>query len=213
MTGSEFQNTVFQLNRAKAGDREALNEVLTRYLPRVRAAVALSLGKVPSEVANLDDVLQEVLVSAATSLDHFEHRSDGSFMSWLTAIAINKVRDHKRHESRQKRGSGRVRSIDDVFPSSPLDVPVPAREPRPSQIARVHELEEAEMRALLRLEERYRAVIVDRDILGLSYEEIAEKLGFKTTNPPRALHSRAKAKLRELLRSFDRDTDQSGATA
>jgi RNA polymerase sigma-70 factor (ECF subfamily) len=201
--------TILQLRRAKEGDREALNDLLERYLPRVRSAVAVLVGQLPSQIADLDDILQEVLISAADSLGRFESRSDGTFMSWLATIALNKVRDRKRHALRIKRGAGRVQAIDDVFATSAADVPLPARDPRPSQMLRAREIEEAELQALLQLDDRYREVIVYRDLLGMSHEEIAAKLGFKTPSPARALYSRAKAKLRPLLRAFDPDQDDS----
>jgi RNA polymerase sigma-70 factor (ECF subfamily) len=200
---SEISQTVLQLRRAKDGDHEALNTLCQRYQPRVRDAVAITIGKMPSQIADLDDILQEVWISAFDALDGFEYSSEGAFMSWLATIAINKVRDHCRRESREKRGGGRVRPLCDVFGTSSLDIPVAAPDPRPSQIARANEIAEAEMRALLRLEQRYRDIIVDRDILGMSYEELAQKLGYKTPHPPRALHSRAKHKLREAMRGFD----------
>lgn len=199
---TDFTTTLTQLRAAKAGDSVALNELLARYEPRVRTAVAVRLGRVPSAVADLDDTVQEVMLAAFRSLKGFEGRSEGAFLNWLTSIAVNEVREAHRHAARHKRGGDAPRRSlsSTTFP----DLDLPATQTSPTQAARVHEIEEARFRALLRLPPHHRDIIVDHAILGLTHEEIAQGIGDDATAArARALYNRAVRKLRTLLQAFD----------
>lgn len=194
--------TVFQLRAAQAGDRASLEELLRRYLPRVRRAVAIALGNTSSHDADIDDAVQEVLVAAYGALGSYQPRSDASFMSWLMGIVVHKVRDRRRHGQRLKRGGGQVRALEDLA-SSTGDLRIPAPDPTVSQVVRAREIEDAELQAIAQLPEERRALIIERDVLGMSYEEMAHKRGYESPDVMRALHSRARRKLGEMLRRFD----------
>lgn len=203
MTAPDFSTTLVLLRDAKAGRRDALNDLLARYAPRIKQAVAISLGRLPSRAADIDDVVQEVLLAAFKNFDHYEVRTDASFMGWLVTIVVNKVRDLDRHAGRKKRGGGKVQRLADLGDTTAAEPAIPARGPTPTQVAREHELAAAEQEALVQLPERYRQVIVYHDLLGMTYTEIAPKLGYKTDAPPRALHTRARKKLGEILSRFE----------
>ncbi len=204
MTAQDFSTTVVLLHSAKAGKAQALNDLLARYQPRIRQAVALSLGRMPREAAEIDDVVQEVLLAAFKNFERFELRSDGSFMGWLMTIVLNKIRDLSRHAGRQKRGSGNVRRLADLTgTTTAAEPPIIGHDPSPTSMARTHELAEAEQAAVLQLPQNRRDVIIYRDLLGMTYEEIAPLMGYKTAAPPRALHSHAREQLARILRRFD----------
>ncbi|HLU39160.1 MAG TPA: RNA polymerase sigma factor [Planctomycetota bacterium] len=200
MSGLEPSRTSFQVRAAQAGDREALDDVLRRHLPRIRRAVALKLGCAPGRNADVDDAVQEALIAAFRGLAQYEPRSDATFMDWLTTIAVHKVHDWRRHGARIKRGGGQVKSFADC--RLPCDPAIPSPDPTVSQIVRARELQDAESAAMAALPQPYRDVLVDRDVLGLSYAEIATKLGHDTPHPARALYSRARRKLNEKLLRF-----------
>jgi RNA polymerase sigma factor (sigma-70 family) len=203
MTPLPQATTQIEILAAQRGDRAALEEVVRRYLPRVRAAVALQLGCVPRQIADVDDITQDAMARAIETIDRYEQRSEGTFLSWLTRIAENRVRDSKRRQQRQKRGGGQVKPFADVFSSTVEEPPVAGREVSPTAFVRGRELADAEMRALLQMPPAYRKVIADRDILHLTFEEIAHELGYRTPNPVRALYHRAKKLLRRMLREFE----------
>jgi RNA polymerase sigma-70 factor (ECF subfamily) len=203
MSSVDFSTTVVQIRAAKDGDQHALNELLARYLPRVRMAVMIRTGHMPKTSIDVDDLVQEVLINAIRNLDTFEARTEGGFTHWLMTIAINKIRDARRHEGRKKRGRGAVRPLADLAATTSGGAAVPSGRTTPSEAAKANELDEARHRALLKLPPRYRNIIVDHDLLGFTHEEIAQKLGFETANPARALYNRAARKLRKLLEPFD----------
>ena len=70
--------------------------------------------------------------------------------------------------------------------------------PTPDEQAETNELKDIVARAITRLGEEHRAVIVLRDIKGLSYGEIAEILNCSDGTVKSRL-SRARAKLKEIL--------------
>ncbi|MCM4076628.1 sigma-70 family RNA polymerase sigma factor [Paractinoplanes hotanensis] len=78
---------------ARAGDREALNELSRRHLPLVYNLVR----RVLHDDAQVDDVVQDVMVRALRQLGDL--RSPGSFRSWLTAIAVHQVGTHVAREN------------------------------------------------------------------------------------------------------------------
>jgi RNA polymerase sigma factor (sigma-70 family) len=73
---------------AQAGDRRALDELVTAYLPLVYATVGRTLGAHP----DADDVVQDTLLRALRNLRAL--RTPESFRSWLTTIAARQVSTH-----------------------------------------------------------------------------------------------------------------------
>lgn len=88
MTGDELL-----VDRAKRGDRSALEKLLEKHLPMVFRFVTMRLG---AQRADVEDVVQETLIAAAGSINRVRAERDGSIPKWLLAIARHKVADHYR---------------------------------------------------------------------------------------------------------------------
>lgn len=86
---------------ARAGDRQALDQLVAECLPLVYNIV----GRALNGHADVDDVVQETLLRMVRGLT--ELRDPGAFRSWLVAITIRQVRDHVR-----LRATARDRSAD-----------------------------------------------------------------------------------------------------
>jgi len=56
--GESFGTTVNLLRSARSGDREALDSLFKRYLPRVRQIVAIRTGQRLRELEDLEDLVQ-----------------------------------------------------------------------------------------------------------------------------------------------------------
>ena len=188
-----------QVRDAQQGDAEALDELFTRYLPRIRRIVASRVGRTVRAMADLDDLVQETVQDALLSIERFEHESDGAFCHWLACCVENNVRDQVRRRRSLKRGEDRVRPFVDLAESSLTDWVFAGNEPTPSEHARGHETEERIERALLSLDERYREVINLRLHCGLSYREVSERMGMRSEKTASVLFVRARSKLRKLL--------------
>ncbi|HYH38431.1 MAG TPA: RNA polymerase sigma factor [Azospirillum sp.] len=131
-----------------------------------------------------EDIVQETLLRAMTSPAGFAGRSQP--LTWLSAIALNALRDHYR------RRSTREVVADEA-----------ALEELPSDDDIVLALMQDEMGAciadhLTALPDRQREVLTLHDIGGASHAEVAEALGIREGNARVLLH-RARAALRERL--------------
>jgi RNA polymerase sigma factor (sigma-70 family) len=73
---------------ARSGDRRALDELVTGYLPLVYTIVRRALGGHP----DVDDVVQEIMLRAVRQLRLL--RDPESFRPWLASIAMRHVSTH-----------------------------------------------------------------------------------------------------------------------
>ncbi|QGV77207.1 sigma-70 family RNA polymerase sigma factor [Streptomyces ficellus] len=74
---------------AQAGDQRAQDELVAAYLPLVYNIV----GRALSGHADVDDVVQETMIRALGGLGSL--RDPDRFRSWLVAITMNRIRDHR----------------------------------------------------------------------------------------------------------------------
>ncbi|MGZ4823754.1 MAG: sigma-70 family RNA polymerase sigma factor [Terriglobales bacterium] len=177
------------INRVRAGDSNAFYD-LVRPHERAIYVTAYSILQEPSEA---EDVAQETVLKAFRSLHQF--RGDARFGTWLITIAMNEAR--MRLRSRQR---ARFESLDATAPDDPDYVPLQLRDWReiPSQALERQELRVALARALAALDEKYREVLVLRDVQLLNVSETAEILGITPGNVKVRL-LRARLQMRDRL--------------
>ena len=169
------------VDRARAGDRAAMEGVLASVAPSIRRFAA----RMCRNEADADDVLQDALLSIATHLDSFEGRS--SLPSWAFTIARTAC-------SRRRRGMKNAPAEgEDSLSTQAADGPGP--EDRASSA----ETGELVSQALSRLPDEYREVLLLRDAEGLTAPEAAQVLGVSVDALKSRLH-RARSALRESLR-------------
>jgi RNA polymerase sigma-70 factor, ECF subfamily len=162
---------------ARAGDREAFRTLFERYN---RRAYALAVGIVRQPDDALD-VVQEAFIKAHKHLDHFEGTS--SFYTWLYRIIMNLAIDLLR---KRRRVTELVEDSDEAAGLLPqLLGGNPGRALMDKEIrARIDA-------ALSELSDNHRAVLVMRELEGLSYEEMAKAMGCsKGTIMSRLFHAR-----------------------
>ena len=179
------------LDRLRAGDETAFEEVVRAYSGRLLSVTRRILGS--DEDAR--DAVQDAFLNAFRSLKKFEGHAKLS--TWLHRIAVNvalmKLRTRRRKPEQ---------SIETLLPSFLDDGH------HSEQFASWTEpvdraMERAETRAIVRrlidqLPESYRTVLVLRDIEGLDTEEAAHMLGL-TPNAAKIRLHRARLALRSLL--------------
>ena len=171
---------------AKGGDQTALNQLCRVYSERVRRIIRFRLNQNLRSKLDSVDVVQDVLIQALGGLKGFTYRNEGDFLRWLSRIAENKLRD-----------------IFDKFHADKRDIrkEIPFKEQRrntigamgittPSVIMCKKEALDRLEKALDELKPEYKEVVVLKRIEGLSYAEIAERLG-KSTEAVGMLLSRA----------------------
>jgi RNA polymerase sigma-70 factor (ECF subfamily) len=154
------------VERAARGDREAFGALVQRHQDRV---FNLAYQIVRNREDALD-VAQDAFVKAFGALASF--KGEASFTTWIHRIVVNVAIDCLR-----RRGRGEPTTYDDrlAVPDDEEAGPATAEDPETA-------LEARQVRALLArgigaLPPAHRAVLVLREIEGLSYEEIARAIG------------------------------------
>ena len=182
---------------AKQGDTSALNQLCSVYGERVRRIIRLRMGAELRSKLDSVDVVQDALIQAMENLTDFTYRNEGDFLRWLCRIAENKFHDifEKFHADKRdirreipfKRETRRTES--DFFGAAG-----PVGTTTPSVIVSKKEALDRLETALDELKPEYREIIVLKKIEGLSYAEIAKRLG-KSPEAVGMLLSRAMAAL------------------
>ena len=163
------------VERCRANDGTAFNEVVSRYKDKVYNYLYRMMG----DAADAEDLTQEVFVRLYTSLGSF--RSQSSLNTWLFRIAGNLCIDYFR---RSKKHRVIAYSLDEPVgeTSDVADSGVSGREVadltyEPHRLMERHELSQQIQTALSVLPEKLRAVLILHDIEGMPYEEIAQVVG------------------------------------
>jgi RNA polymerase sigma-70 factor (ECF subfamily) len=176
------------VRRVQGGDSAAFRMLFDKYH---RRAFAVAMGVVKNEDDALDAV-QEAFVKVHKNIHKFEGSS--SFYTWLYRIVMNVSIDHVRRTSRRRNLDFDERALHERSEVAGDGALVPSMtDANPGKAALRRELGGAIGAALQELPEHHRAVIVLREIEGMSYEEMAETLEVpKGTIMSRLFHARKK---------------------
>ena len=168
---------------ARRGDRDAFRTLFERYH---RRAYALALG-VLRHADDALDVVQDAFVKAHKYLDKFEGNS--SFYTWLYRIVMNLSIDHLRKHRRVKPVEFDEARLEEDRADDALLPRILGGNPGRSLLDK--EIRKRIDAALDELSENHRAVLVMRELEGLSYEEMAQSMGCsKGTIMSRLFHAR-----------------------
>lgn len=183
------------VDRAVTGDQKAFRKLVERYQRKV---YSIAFGVVRNHETALD-ITQDTFVKVHRNLPNF--KGESSFYTWIYRIVVNLCIDKKRRQARQAEvdyddtlAHGEGFSSGPTLASTQID--------NPAQAASRKELVEHMDQALATLTEEHKAILIMREVEGLSYEELAENLGLpKGTVMSRLFHARKnfqKALLRYL---------------
>ena len=172
------------IDRIRAGDTETYALLVRKHQARIRGFCLWTLGN----AAEADDAAQEVFIKAYRGLGSF--RAAAGFSTWLHRIAVNHCRDLLRKRVRE-----RTESWDALREEKGEAAEALAAREDPAALRR--RLQEA----LDRLPEQYRAILILREVEGMSYEELAGFLGCSLDSVKARLR-RARADLMEKARHF-----------
>jgi RNA polymerase sigma-70 factor (ECF subfamily) len=174
------------VDRARGGDPEAFRELVVRHQRRVYA-VALGIVK-DRDLAW--DVSQEAFVRVHQHLSEF--RDESSFSTWIHRITARVAIDVLRKE-RPSRRSDVADVPEPVLQEAAPGVLSTALGTDPQETVLRRELAARLTEALGQLPDVHRAVLVLREMDGLSYEELAERLSIpRGTVMSRLFHARKK---------------------
>lgn len=156
------------IRRAQGGDAVAYGELVRRYQGKIYGLVY----NMTANKEDTEDVVQDVFVKAFAALRHFKGGS--SFYTWVYRIAVNTTINFLK--KRKTRAALSLNDVDQAVERDPAYVELSARE-SPFRDATLSELQEKLNKALLKLSEKHRAVVVLHDVQGVPHEEVARILG------------------------------------
>ncbi|MEZ5966266.1 MAG: sigma-70 family RNA polymerase sigma factor [Planctomycetota bacterium] len=184
------------LTAARAGDRDAMDQLLVHYYPTVRGMVHRSLAadlrrKKPwlSAMFSTGDIVQEVFQSVVRDLDHFESDNEGAFVNYLVSLVQNRLLDAVRFHEALRRNPRRAPHGLDRIGQEATDTRGPAE---------VVEAEEQLRRyavAIARLSPRERTLLRRRLHTTETFAQLAEHLGYPSEDSARKAFYAAQARL------------------
>lgn len=178
------------IERVLTGESEAFYELVRPYEKPIYA-VALAMVKNRTEA---EDVAQDAVLKAFVNLRRF--RKESKFSTWLTQITINEARMRLRkarrrvHESIDESAAGEDKEY------RPKDL-ADWRE-IPTEVLERKELRDALKRALAELPEKYREVLILRDIQHMDTAQTASILNISIVAVKSRL-LRARMQMRDAL--------------
>ena len=177
------------IRACRRGDKEAFRELVERYQRKV---VSVALGMVHNREDALE-IAQETFVKAYENLTRF--KGESSFYTWLYRIVVNRAIDFQRRERRHP-----TVGLDDRGPSGEgyEETLKEERLADPYQQAQSREIGDRVTEAINELTPDHKAVILLREVEGLSYDEISRVMQCSKGTVMSRLHY-ARKKLQKKL--------------
>lgn len=155
------------VKRVQRGDMAAFDLLVRKYQHRIAALI----GRYVADWSECQDVAQETFIRAYRAIGSF--RGDAQFYTWLHRIAVNTAKNHLVSLGRRPPGSDI-----DVEDAEQFDSGVRLRDTdTPEREMMRRQMEQTVLRAVEQLPEELRIAITLREIDGLSYDEIAQRMG------------------------------------
>lgn len=148
--------------------RESPEDLFEQYAAKIYG-LAIKCGL---SARDAEDGVQEVFIKIHRKLDTF--RGESALSTWIYRVALNTLRDHRRKVARYSRAQSLTECEEKNF--------IPERNDsysNPSVGAERNERCQLVRNALERLPEKFREVLVLRELEGLSYRDISRILEVK----------------------------------
>jgi RNA polymerase sigma-70 factor (ECF subfamily) len=185
-SGPSGDTTLTLLERARAGDRAAIDALFARCTPPLLRWARGRLPRWARDLADTQDVVQEAVLQTFKHLETFEVRGEGALQAYLRQAVMNRIRDHIRRVGRRPT-------------ATELDSQQEDAEPSPLEQAVGHETVERYEAALARLSDVDRELIVASVELGYTPAQVAEATGRASAEAARKAARRALLKLAEEM--------------
>jgi RNA polymerase sigma-70 factor, ECF subfamily len=181
-----LDSTFDLVQRAKAGDRDAVDRLFARHLPPLRRWASGRLPRWTRDLMDTDDLVQETVFRAIKRIESFEPRHEGALQAYLRQAIVNRIRDEVRRSVRSPA-------------ATELDENESDRSASPLEEAIGREAVERYEAALARLRPEEREAIVARVEMDCSYQEVAQALDKPSADAARMAVSRALLRLAQEM--------------
>ena len=181
------------VRRFNNGDESAFVEMMQRYRGKIYG-LTLSMLR---NAADAEEITQDTFIRAHRGLSRF--RGDSSLSTWLYRIALNLSRNRYWYFFRRRRQDSVSldRELADSSDATFSDL-IAADTHDPLQETATTEFSELIARCMEKLDAKHREILTMRNVLNLSYEEIARTLGINVGTVKSRI-ARARENLRALL--------------
>lgn len=155
------------VRRVQRGDSTAFDALVRKYQHRIIGLI----GRYIADWSECQDVAQETFLRAYRALGNF--RGDAQFYTWLHRIAVNTAKNYLVAQNRRP-------PADDIDAgdAEQFDTGVALRNnDTPEHELLRQEIEQTVLRVVKALPEELRSAISLREVEGLSYDEIAVRMG------------------------------------
>jgi RNA polymerase sigma factor (sigma-70 family) len=183
---SEPESTFSLLERARAGDRQAIERLVERHRGPLQRWASGRLPRWARGMIDTPDVVQETLFQTFRKIETFRPERVGALQAYLRQALLNRIRDELRRVAR--------RPLTDALEDDHVD---PGPSPLEETIGR--EATERYEAALARLKPLEQEAIIGRIELGYTYDELAEALGKPSSDAARKAAERALVRLVEEM--------------
>jgi len=181
----DVESTHRLLERARAGDEEATNQLFARHVRPLQRWASGRLPKWARDMTDTDDLVQETLLQTFKRIEQFEPRGVGALNAYLRQAVLNRIREELRRKGRRPDATGL--SALEADGQSPLEQAIG------------NEAIERYERALSSLRPDEQDAIIGRIEFGYTYEELARELGKPTPDAARKAAQRALVRLIEEM--------------
>lgn len=177
------------VNKAVKGDNSAFEALMEKHMGIIYN-IAL---RMTANQDDAEDMTQEIMIKIFRSLGSFKGNS--KFSTWIYRVAVNTCLDELKKKKNKKHLSLDAEISGD---DGENQIEIKDDSPSPEKLAEQNELRDLVAAAVKLLSDEHRAVIVLRDIRGMSYSEIAGILGC-SDGTVKSRISRARAQLKMIL--------------
>jgi RNA polymerase sigma-70 factor, ECF subfamily len=196
------------LEEARQGEPEVFGDLLQLYRNYLTILASTQLDRRLRRRMNPSDLVQETMLAAHRDFDKFRGSSEREFLAWLRQILINclhhAIETHVKAKMRDIRREISIEQVNAALDRTAVNLGNVLADggPSPSAPARQRERVVALADQLARLRPQYRDVIVLRNLQGLSFEEIADRMDRKP-GAVRMLWLRAIEKFKQVCHPID----------
>jgi len=196
------------ISRARRGSKSSLGSLLQQYRNYLVVLASMQIEKKLQPRVSPSDVVQETMLRAHKNFGQFRGTTEPELLAWLRQILVNNlakfVEQHMLAARRDVRREVSIGKIGAALEHSTIQLAalVPGAEKSPSMA--VQQREEAVVLAerLAQLPQDYREVLVLRNLQGMAFEEVAQRID-RSVGATRMLWLRAIEKLRSVYRKED----------
>ena len=182
----EPESTFSLLERAREGDREAIERLVARHRPPLQRWASGRLPRWARDMVDTQDLVQETLFATFRKIETFRPERVGALQAYLRTAVLNRIR-------------GELRRVGRRPTSEALDEEQADGGPSPLEEAIGREATDRYEAALARLRPDEQEAIIGRIELGYTYDEVAEALGKPSGDAARKAAERALVRLVEEM--------------